>query len=81
MHKEILLECVDCGYSSNTFNLVIVGNSQGAFTYAAQCPLCDSRKIKIINVAHVSYKALGLEVIIIDDNHIQLSIKKKPFSN
>ena len=48
MDRETQLECVDCGYIGSTFNVVIIGSSQGSFTYAAQCPICDGRKIKYI---------------------------------
>ena len=72
MHKRILFECVNCGYSSNIFNLAIIGLSQGAFTYTVQCPECESRKINIIDMTHMP----DLKISIIDDNNIQISRKE-----
>jgi len=80
MYTEILFECVDCGYSSNSFNLVIIGNSQGAFTYAAQCPICESRKTKIVNINHFPDKTPGLEISIIDNKRMKISQKNYPLT-
>ena len=41
-----MMECVSCGYRGFEFNARIAGNSQGAFTYVAECPKCSSRMVK-----------------------------------
>lgn len=40
-----MFSCVDCGYQSDTFSGDVAGISQGAFTYCARCPVCDSGKV------------------------------------
>jgi hypothetical protein len=41
-----MFKCVDCGYQGFEFHAGIAGRDQGAFTYAAECPKCGSRKVK-----------------------------------
>jgi len=43
-----MLKCVECGYEGGEFSAAIDGLSQGAFTYFAKCPRCNSRKVKHI---------------------------------
>ena len=71
--QDILLKCVDCGYEAKTFNVVIHGSSHGAFTYAAECPLCESKKVKYISGSNEP----DLEIRITLDNKIRLSARKR----
>ena len=43
-----MFQCVECGYESAEFKAAIDGLSQGAFTYHAKCPRCNSRRVKHI---------------------------------
>ena len=73
MQEDILLKCVDCGYEAKTFNVVIHGSSRGAFTYVAQCPLCESKKVKYISGSEEP----DLEIYITSENKIKLSSRKR----
>jgi len=72
VNKGILLKCVACGYESKIFNVAIIGSRNGAFEYAAQCPLCESKIIK-----HVSqHGEPELEIFITVDNKLKISKKE-----
>ena len=71
MHDDTLLKCVDCGFESSTFNVTIVGSRQGAHTYAAQCPLCESKKVKLIE----GHEASELAIYITIDDKLRISKK------
>ncbi len=81
MPKETLLQCVDCGYMSKTFNVVVAGIDQGAFTYAAQCPICAGRKVKTISIARTGEEEPGLEILIQKDNQVQIIPRKAKIFN
>ena len=72
MQQEILLKCVDCGYEASTFNVVIHGSSHGSFTYAAECPVCESKKVKYVS----NSEEPDLEIYITSENKIKLSTRK-----
>lgn len=44
----MMFKCVECGYEGREFNVGIAGLSNGAFSYFAKCPRCNSRKVKHI---------------------------------
>ena len=48
MDSNTLLKCVNCGFENSAFNVTIVGSNHGAPIYEAQCPLCESKKVKLI---------------------------------
>ena len=68
-----LLRCVDCGYQGKTFDVAIVGSSHGAFTYGAQCPICDSKKVRHVT----SLNEPELEISITADKKMKISNKQK----
>ena len=41
-----MLECIDCGYIGNVFDVCVSDIYMGAFRYVAICPRCKSRKIQ-----------------------------------
>jgi len=42
----MMIQCVECGYESNEFDLCIGGIFRGVLTYMVKCPLCGSKKVK-----------------------------------
>lgn len=41
-----MMQCVDCGFMENKFDLKVSGIDSGSFIYVAKCPTCGSTKVK-----------------------------------
>ncbi len=44
-----MLKCVECEHQNHEFKLAIIGFSQGAFVYIAECPNCGSHMVNQLN--------------------------------
>ena len=57
----MVMECVECGYMSDEFGLVMSGYSKGAFAYVAKCLRCGSYKVKHLPEHYESYLRIRIE--------------------
>lgn len=43
-----MFKCVDCRYEGQSFHAEVAPPYQGAFTFMAKCPQCESKKVNAI---------------------------------